>query len=712
MNLNAVLAPSSIAVIGASREPGTVGNAVLTNLITGGYTGVIYPVNPKAKAISGVRCYKSIADIPDEVDMAVIIVRSGLVPDVIEACGEKGVKGAIVISAGFKEIGGEGYTLEETVKAIARRYGIALIGPNCLGVINTDINVQMNASFATAMPARGHIGFISQSGALCTAVLEYAQAEGIGFSQVISMGNKAGATELDLLCALHNDPNTRVILMYVEDLSQGARFIEVAREITGEGTNPKPILVVKSGRTPEGAKAASSHTGSLAGSEEVYDAIFAQGGVIRVDTVDELFDYALAFANNPLPKGRKVGIITNAGGPGIMTTDACIRYGLEIAKLSPDTVEAMRPKLPLTASLNNPVDVIGDARDDRYAAALEAVSADPEVDSLLVLATPQSMTNLEEIAGVIAETGRKLDKPVLTCFMGVVDLSHGIKVLEQNHMVHYRFPEAAVRALEKLAWYSEWVNRPRTTVREYKADKDAGLALIAKARAEDRLSLTQSESMELLEAYGLPVPGWGIAHSAQEAATQAESIGYPIVIKVLSADIIHKFDVGGVKLNLGGAAEVEAAYTEMMATLKTHCPDAKIEGVLLQKMVPQGLETIVGMKRDKQFGPLVMFGLGGIYVEVFKDVTFRLAPVRELGAELMVHSIRARKLLEGYRGAPATDQGKVVECIQRISQLSLDLEEIAELDVNPLIVYAEGKGAYVADARVILTDLHEEDDRH
>jgi acetyltransferase len=490
--------------------------------------------------------------------------------------------------------------------------------------------------------------------------------------------------------------------MYLEDLSAGRQFIEVAREITGDSPNSKPILAIKSGRTPEGAKAASSHTGSLAGSDEVYDAIFSQAGVLRVDTVDELFDYALAFADEPLPKGRRVGILTNAGGAGIMTTDACIRLGLEIPRLTDATVEEMRPFLPLTSSLRNPVDVIGDARDDRYEVALKAMVKDPNIDSIITLATPQSVTNLPEIADVIGRVGKTTDKPILTCFMGVVDITGGLKVLEQHGMVHYRFPEAAARSLAKMVWYSEWKSRPRTEVKTFTADREAAEKVIAQARSEGRLQLSQSESLEVFEAYGLPVPPFSTAATAEEAKAAAEKIGYPIAMKILSNDISHKFDVGGVKLSLESAEDVEQAFKDMLQTVGANCPDAKLDGALLQRMVPKGTETIIGMKRDKQFGPVVMFGLGGTFVEAFKDVTFRLAPVRELGAQHMVESIRAHKLLEGFRGQPPADLAVVVECIERVSQLSLDLDAVDELDANPLIVYPRGQGAAVADARLVL----------
>ena len=702
-NCHPLFCPRSVAVIGASSEEGTVGHAILRNIVTGRFTGFVYPVNPKRDEIGGLRCYPSIERIPGEVDLAVIIIKASFVPDVLEQCGQKGAKGVVVISAGFKEVGKEGAVLEEKVKETAARHRMVLVGPNCLGLINTDPAVRLNATFGREMPAGGNIAFVSQSGALCTAVLEYAKAEGIGFSKMVSMGNKAGVNEVDLLLALKGDPQTKVILLYAEDLAEGRRFIDVAREITGEGDNRKPIIAIKSGRTPQGARAASSHTGSLAGSDEVYDAIFAQAGVLRVDSVDELFDYARAFADQPLPNGNRVAIVTNAGGPGIMATDACVRYGLELAKLKEETVAEMRPYLPPTASLANPVDVIGDAQEDRYEAALKAVVKDPNVDCIITLATPQAMTNLDKIAQVVGRAAKGQEKPMIACFMGVMDLSSGVSALKAERVPHYRFPETAVRAMAQMSRYSQWITRPRTQVKRFPVEKKQAEEIIARVYGQGRQTLNQAESIEILKLYGFPVPTFSIARTSAEAAAGSQKVGFPLAMKILSADILHKVDVGGVRLDLKSSVEAAAAFDEMIRNVKRLRPDARVEGVLLQAMVPKGTEMILGIKRDPHFGPLLMFGLGGIYVEVFRDITFRLAPIRELGARRMIESIRARKILEGFRGQPPADTEKLAECIERLSQLALDLEEIEELDINPLIVYPEGQGVRVADARILLT---------
>ncbi len=701
-DLKPILEPQSVAVIGASRQPGTVGHAVLSNLLMGQFTGVVYPINPKARAICGVRAYPSILEVPEPVDLAVIIVRANLVPQVLEECGQKGVKGAIVISAGFKESGPEGAKLEAQIKEIAHHYGIALVGPNCLGVINTDPAYRLNASFAKEMPLPGNIAFVSQSGALCTAVLDYAKGQGIGFSKVISLGNKADVTENDFLAYLWQDPHTQVILLYLEELTDGRRFLQLAREITGEGDGRKPILALKAGRTPAGARAVASHTGSLAGSDEVYEALFAQAGVLRADTVEDLFEYAIAFANQPLPNGRRTVIITNAGGPGIMATDACVRYGLELPQLSETSLAKLREKLPPHASLQNPIDLIGDAQSDRYRAALEVVMDDPDVDAVIVLLTPQAMTDIENIAHEIVRASQRKTKPVFACFMGLVDISAGVNILKEHGVPCYTFPEDAVRALAAMVRYVDWVRRPRTGVKTFPVETERARRLLQEAPVSEHGFIPEEIAWQVLEAYGFPVLPWAIAHTPEEAVAATRRIGYPVVLKVLSPDVVHKFDVGGVQLNLNSDDDVRRAYERIVQSVKQHLPHATVKGVLVQAMAKKGREVILGMKRDPQFGPLLMFGLGGVYVEVLKDVTFRFAPVRELGAYRMVRDIRTYRLLEGVRGEPPADIDKIVECIERLSQLAMEQDLIEELDINPLIVYPQGEGAVVVDVRIMV----------
>jgi len=708
-DLSSIFAPRSVAVIGASRDPGKVGHAIFRNVLED-FQGVVYPVNPNAPAIRGVRSYPSVLEIPDPLDLAIIIVPAASVRAVLDECGRKGVRGVVIISAGFRESGPAGRRREEEVVAAVQQYGFALVGPNCLGVLNTDPGVRLNATFARAMPAAGNIAFLSQSGALTTAVLDYARARGIGFSKLVSLGNKADVTELDLLAALRDDPRTDVILLYLEELTDGQRFIGLCREITGEIAHPKPILAVKSGRTPAGARAVSSHTGSLAGSDEVYDAVFLQSGVLRVDSVEELFHYAVAFANQPIPSGRRLAIVTNAGGPGIMAADAAVRQGLELAAFAEGTKQALRLALPAEAAIDNPVDVVGDAQHDRYQAALRAVLRDPASDGAIVLLTPQAVTDIEQIAGVVAEEARAAQhhaaqgggrKPVLASFMGLVDVSGGVRVLEEAHIPHYGFPEDAVRAFAAMTRYAEWVRRPRTEVRVFPVDRGAAVDVVQPAPRG--VFVRETLAFRLLEAYGFPLAPWAEAASAEEAVIRASAIGFPVALKVLSPQIIHKVDVGGIRLDLTAPSEVRAAYEEMMADIARRQPAAAVEGVIVQKMMP-GVETILGINRDPQFGPILMFGLGGIYVEVFKDVTFRLAPIRELGAQRMVESIKAGQILRGVRGRPPADLDALLECIERLSQLAVDIPQIAELDINPLMVLPAGQGAAVVDARLRLLE--------
>lgn len=699
-DLKPVMEPQSIAVIGASRQEGSVGYAVLQNLLVGNFRGVIYPVNPKARSICGIRAYPSVLEIPDEVDLAVVAVPAAIVPGVIEECGKKGVKGAIVISAGFKEVGVEGVRLERQVKEISKRYGMALVGPNCLGIINTSPSVKMDASFAREMPIEGDIAFVSQSGALCSAVLGYAKGQGIGFSKVVSMGNKAGVNENDFLNYLWNDRQTKVILLYLEDLADGRRFLELAREITGEGEKRKPIIAIKSGRTPEGARAVASHTGSLAGSDEVYEAVFAQCGVLRVETIKDLFDYAIVLANQPLPKGKRTCIITNAGGPGIMATDACVRYGLELAKLSEETAIKLGDKLSPRTCLINPIDLIGDARSDRYRVALEYAANDKNVDSILVLLTPQAMTDIRETAQVVAEVSKKCVKPVLACFMGDVYAAAGVKILRDNGVPCYSFPEEAVRALASDMKYLEWVQRPRTKIKTFKVKTDTARRLLLEAEPTEHGFIPEDAALQVLEAYGLPTIPWAAASSEKEAVEYAKKIGFPVALKILSSEIVHKFNVGGVVLNLRNEGEVSRGFRNMVENVKNKMPEAIIRGAIVQSMRKRGKEIILGVKKDAQFGQILMFGLGGIYVEVMRDVTFRLAPIRELSAYHMITSIRAHKLLEGVRGEMPSDIDAIAECIERLSQLAVEQEMIDELDINPLFVYEKGMGAVVADVRI------------
>ena len=700
--IEAVFRPKSVAVIGASNREGSVGHAIFKNLLLGGYCGTLYPVNPNYTSICGVHAYPNVTSTPTDIDLAVIIVPASAVSQVVGECGRQRVRAAVIVSAGFKEVGPDGAALEHHAVTVARRYHMPLVGPNCLGVINTDTDIMLNASFARSMPKRGNIAFVSQSGALCAGILDYARGRDIGFSKFISVGNKADVTEIDLLRYLANDDSTDVILMYLETLVDGRAFIELAREITGELAHRKPILAIKSGRTTQGAAAARSHTGALAGSDAVYDAIFAQAGILRVDTVEELFDFAVGFSRQPLPKGNRFAIVTNAGGPGIMATDAAIRHGLELAKLRPETLEALKAKLPPTASLSNPVDVIGDATCDRYTAALKAVLGDPTVDGLVVLLTPQSMTDIEAVARTIGEIAPSSKKPVLASFLGHVDVSAGVRILEQYGVPNYQFPENASRSLAAMYQYTQWLTRPRTQERRFEADQDAVRRIFAKARGEGRTFLPEAEALAVLKAYGFPLLQHGLAQNEDEAVEWLQKIGGPVAMKIASPDVVHKVDVGGVLLNISTPEEARAGYNKITNGVKQKLPSARLLGVEIQAMAGKGVEVILGISKDPAFGHLIMFGLGGTYVEVLKDVSFRLVPIRQLGAYNMIHSIRAAKVFESFRGQPPADTEAIAECLERLSQLVTDFPEITELDINPLIVHAQSQGAHVADVRIAL----------
>lgn len=694
--LDAFFRPQSVAVIGASRDPEKLGYAVLANLKQGGYQGRIYPVNPKADEILDLKAFPSVLDIPDAVDLAVIVIPYSFVPAVLEQCGQKGIPAVVVISAGFREAGREGLEREMELVEIARQYHLRLIGPNCLGVIDTA--TPLNATFAAGMPPSGPMAFMSQSGALGTAVLDMAMAGRVGFSKFASLGNKADVSEIDLLEAWGNDPASRVILIYVEGLPDGQKFMQVARKVTRH----KPVVAIKSGVTASGSRAVSSHTGSLAGSEAAYKAAFRQAGVIRATSMEALFDYARAFAYQPLLQGDRIGIVTNAGGPGILATDALEHARLEIPPLARETVEALEAYLPGAASAANPVDVLGDALADRYEHAIRLVLADPNVDGLIVIVTPQAMTEIEKTAHAVGRMAQETDKPVLGCFMGEERIQAGVEVLRRYGVPNYPFPERAAAALAAMSAYRRERERPIFEVQECSVCIPPVRELFDRVRAEGRVSIGDAEAREVLKAYGFPVPQSRLAKTSEEAVEIAGEMGYPVVLKVASPDILHKTDVGGVKLNLRSPEDVRDAFDLIVYRAGRYVPGARIWGCLVQQMVPGGREVLVGMSCDPQFGPLVAFGLGGIYVEALKDVAFRVAPFSRQEAEEMIREIRSYPLLEGVRGEPPADHEAMVDALLRVSQLVTDFPEIVELDINPLMVFEEGRGAMAIDMRLVL----------
>jgi acetyltransferase len=692
--LEKLLNPSSVAVIGASLTKGKIGHDVLLNIKESGYKGKIYPINPKDTEVMGYKAYPSVLDVKDDIDLAVFAIPAPAVVEVMKECGDKGIKAAIVISAGFKETGPEGKKLELELAAAAKKHGIRVLGPNCLGFISSTIH--LNASFAATSPLPGDIAFFSQSGALCTAILDWAVKEKIGFSKFISLGNKADISETDFLRALGEDPDTKVILGYIEDVKDGHEFMRVAREVTAK----KPVIICKAGGTKAGAKAASSHTGSLAGSEVAFDAAFAQTGIIRAATIEDLFDYAVAFSYQKLPKGDKLAIITNAGGPGIIAVDAVERSQFaKVAPLAKETTDYLRGKLPKTAALNNPVDVIGDADDQRYKIAVEALLKDPNVNGLVVILTPQSNSKIKETAEVLV--ANRDDKPIFTSFMGGKLVEQGVNILQDNKIPNYRFPERAVSSFNTMVKYKNILGVPREAAKPFKVDKEKVKKIIDEAVKIGQKEIPEYLARDIIESYGFRLPKSVLAKDAKEASKAAEKTGYPVVMKIASPDILHKSDVGGVKVNLKTAKEVEDAFNEMVQKAKKAVPNAKIMGVLIQEMVTGGKEVILGMTKDAQFGPMLMFGLGGIYVEVLKDVSFRVAPITAREATEMIEGIRSVALLKGVRGEKPADIESIKDSLLRLSQMVTEFPMIRELDINPLKVFSVDQGGSVAiDARI------------
>jgi len=691
-----LFSPRSVAVIGASRSPGKMGFAVLSNILKSGFPGEVYPINPSSREILGRKCYPDVESVEGEIDVAVVVIPAPRVVEVLEQCGRKGVGAVIVITAGFRETGHEGLAAERHMTEIASRYGMRILGPNCLGLIDT--RIPLNASFAVGMPRGGHIAFMSQSGALCTSVLDIALARDVGFSRFVSLGNKADLNEIDFLDAWMEDPESKVIMAYLEGVVDGGRFIETARRMT----KVKPIIAIKSGTTEAGSKAVSSHTGTLAGSERAYEAAFKQAGILRARSVAELFDLAVALARQPLPPNDSVAIITNAGGPGIMASDAVEREGLRLAALSERTIEGLRKDLPPAASVMNPVDVLGDARADRYQRALEHVVQDPNVGAILVILTPQFMTQVVETAEAVGRVADRSEIPILACFMGEAHIRQGVRILTAHSVPNYLVPEQAVAALRAMVEQRRWMERPLPRFETFPLDRARIRKAFDRIKREGRLQMGDAEAREILEACGIPVPASRMCRSAEEAVGFAESIGYPVVMKIASPDILHKTDIGGVRLNIASAQDVRDAFDLLTYRAMRYMPDAEIWGCLVQKQAVGGREVIVGMHRDPQFGPMVMFGLGGIYVEVLQDVAFRIAPFSREEAREMMEEIRSFGLLRGVRGQAHADLGAVEEVLLRVSQLVTEFPEVVELDINPLLVFEEGKGVSAIDMRLVL----------
>jgi 4-hydroxybutyryl-CoA synthetase (ADP-forming) len=699
MSKSIFFSPRSIAVIGASEKPG-IGKTIFTN-IAKHFKGTIYPVTPSNPTVGGLTAYKSILDVPDGVDLAVVAAPSRFTPAVMEEVGRKGIKGAIIVSAGFKEVDEEGARLEREVADISKKYGVRVIGPNCLGIMSLSKENMMNSTFLKITPKFGGVALVSQSGAICAATVEDAEAQNIGFSKVISMGNKVDMDESDVLELLAEDDDTKVIIMYLEDIRDGRRFMDIARRMTTE--NKKPIVVLKAGRTAEGAKAAASHTGALGGSDANYEAAFAQCGVIRVDTMGELFDLATAFSKQPIPDGGVV-IVSNAGGPAIISTDSCSRYGIKMADVLPIRDEISKV-IPHYGSPRNPVDIVGDADYLRFEKVLLLVLAQPNVGSVVTMCTPSATLNYDDLARVLVKMSAQFpDKTILASLMGLAEGVENRAIMSEGGVPYYLYSEPAIRTLRAMYDFKKWVDSGSTKARTLQFNKDTSKvrSIFENVRRQGRANLLEEEGYEVLRAYGFPTPKSILAADEQQGLQVAKEIGYPVVMKIASPDIIHKSDAGGVKVGIKSDDELRAAFRSIVEGAKRYKAGANIKGVLVQEMVKSAKETILGASQDPTFGPVIMFGLGGIYVEVLKDVVFRVAPVDEREAMNMVESIKTIKLLKGARGEKPSDLKAIADSLQRLSQLVVDFPEIKEFDINPLLVLEEGRGARVVDARIIL----------
>ena len=698
MTESVFLSPKSIAVIGASDKEGSVGRAITSNIMKG-YKGTVYPISPSRDKVFDQKAYKTVLDVPNEIDLAVIITKNTVVPIVLEECGKKKIHGAVVITAGFKEVDDEGKKLEQQLKDISKKYNIRIIGPNCLGVMNLDPQTMMNSTFLKITPKSGEIALVSQSGAICAALVEDASAQGIGFSAVVSMGNKADMTEIDILKMLADHEQTKVIVMYLEDMGNGQEFLKVCKQITKKNTIKKPVLVLKSGRSPEGAKAAMSHTGALMGSDEIYDALLRQSGAIRVDTMEELFDYATAFSKQPLPLDGDLVIVSNAGGPAIISTDSCSKLGIKMAK-----IEEIRSKIdaviPPWGSSRNPVDIVGDADFNRFENVLNEVLQHKNVGSVISMCTPSATLDYDKLAEVIVKMSKKYKKTMLASLMGLDEGITNREILAAGDVPYYTYAEGSIRALDAMLRFVDWIKSPDGSITKFEVDKNKARSVFDKVKSEGRTNLLEDEGREILDAYGFPLPNSALAATEDEAVDAANKVGYPIVMKIASPQIVHKSDAGGVKVNLINDDEVRNGFKTIMENAKKYDSNAEIKGVLIVEMVKGGKEMIIGSKLEPGMGPVVMLGMGGIYVEILKDVTFRLAPLTDQEANDMISSIKTKKLLDGVRGEKPSDIKKLAECIQRLSQLVTDFTEIKELDMNPVLVMEQDQGCKILDVRI------------
>jgi len=695
--LEQLIQPQAIAIFGASRNPGKVGHAFVANLLASGYQGIIIPVNPEAKDVLGVPCYSDLSKYDGKIDLGIVVVPPKFVKQAVQDSIDAGAKVVTVITAGFREVSTDGAAAEQELVELCQKHGVRLQGPNCLGILN--MHHRMNATFAPSVPPPGKISVISQSGALCVAILDWAAKEKLGMGKVISIGNKADLNEADFLQALAEDKETTVIASYLESIKDGNKFLRIAEEAAAI----KPVLILKVGITQAGAKAASSHTGSLAGADIAYGAAFRRSGVIRADNVEALFDYALAFASQPVPNGNRVAVITNAGGPGIMAADAAESLGLKMVTPRAEAQAKMRKFLPAAASVGNPVDVIGDAPPNLYIESLKVLQEEDDIDAIVVVVTPQNMTQPLALAEMLAATHNG-KKPLLTAFMGGEAVAGAKEKLMAAGIPNYPSPDRAMNSLRAMCDYAEWRRRPARIVTRFPVNRRRVDRVLQVHNRGGQSQIAEIEAKEILRAYEFNILNGHLARTADEAVDISERIGYPVVLKISSPDIIHKSDFGGVRINLANAEQVRDAFDLMMLRIQRRAPNAQIRGGFVEKMGTRGREVILGMTRDPQFGPMLMFGLGGIFVEVMKDVTFHLAPITAEEAMQMLKGTRSYALLKGARGQSPVDLDAIAGALQRISQLATDYPEITELDINPFIVGPVGTEAYVADARMTLAN--------
>ncbi|MDO5532358.1 acetate--CoA ligase family protein [Sutterella sp.] len=698
MLLEKIMKPRAIAVVGASSRPHTIGSDLLKRLIEYGFKGGIYPVNPKGGVIEGLQAYKSVSELPDGVDLAVIIVKAAFVLPTIDECHKKGIKGLVVISAGFKETGAEGLKAEQELLERVRSYGMRMVGPNCLGVVNTNPEVSMDACFAESLPVKGDIGFVSQSGALGGGILNILKDLNVGFAQFVSIGNQADVNAETALEYWENDPDVKQVLLYMESIANPDNFRKLASRISKK----KPILALKAGRSAAGASAASSHTGSLAGGDRAAAALLKQSGVIREFSLRELFSTAKVFANCPIPKGDRVCIVTNSGGPGIMATDAICEHGMQIAKITDETKAKLRSFLPAAASVKNPVDMIASAPLEHYRQTVETVLDDPNVDMVMVIYLPfLGLKDIDVAKALMEIRAEHPEKPIVGVFMTTSAFFNQLSNMNVT-VPFYMYSEEAADALNRLNDQRLWQERPAGVVPELPVDDARALAIFKQAAAEGRRELTTRESLDVLDAYGVRICRSGMAHSEDEAVKIAEMTGYPVVMKMTSKTTSHKTDVGGVRVGIGSEEELRAEYRDLVAKLEERGLLEGLEGMLIQEMVKSKRELVTGIATDPQFGPMIMFGLGGVFVEVLKDVAFRLAPLTDIDAKDLIHSVKSVKLLEGARGFTPAQMDKVEETLLRISQLANTKRFVKELDINPLMVSDRDGEPIAVDARIAI----------